>query len=229
MTCVLCGRDIIRQMSLKKLLFGDMTTSIACCESCKDKFTPIETRQRGQCQYCYGESKTKVCTDCQYWQAQGMVLEPHIALFEYDDTMSDFMSQYKFQGNQSLAAVFSEDIKNRLSELSYDVVIPMPLSKKRYSDRGFNQVALLLDEAKIDYQLILKKPKHHKKQSAKSRHDRLKTSMSFNISKKDTHSVDGKVIVLVDDVYTTGNTMMQAKRYLMDKKAKKVITFSLAR
>lgn len=229
MTCLLCGRDIIRQMSLKELLFGDMRTSIVCCESCKDKFTPIEVKQSGQCHYCLSESKTNICSDCRHWQAQGMVLEPHIALFEYDDTMSDFMSQYKFQGNQSLAAVFSEDIKNRLSELSYDVVIPMPLSKKRYSDRGFNQVALLLDEAKIDYQLILKKPKHHKKQSAKSRHDRLKTSMSFNISKKDTHSVDGKVIVLVDDVYTTGNTMMQAKRYLMDKKAKKVITFSLAR
>lgn len=229
MTCLLCERDIIKQLSLKELLFGDLTTSKVCCQSCKDSFSPIVKKPSGQCRYCMGESKTEVCVDCQHWQAQGMVVEKHIALFHYDDTMSEFMSQYKFQGNQSLSTVFSEDIRKSFNALSYDLVIPMPLSKKRYSERGFNQVTLLLDEAKIDYQLILKKSKHHKKQSAKSRNDRLKTNMSFKISKKDTHVVDGKVIVLVDDVYTTGNTMMQAKRYLLSKHAKKVITLSLAR
>lgn len=228
MKCVLCHGGVKNQVTFRELLLGSQAKN-HCCETCLNQFKLIDSSIEQRCVYCKKISKEMICEDCQYWKANEMVLESHYVLYEYNEAMSEFMTSYKFQGNRTLAKAFSSDINQVFKRLTYDMVIPIPLSKKRLADRGFHQVEKLLEDARIDYDPILKKRRHTRKQSGKTKEERLKTIHSFYINQSDQDIIHQKTIILVDDVYTTGSTILQAKRYLLSKHAKKVITFSLAR
>jgi len=228
MKCVLCDGTLKNQVTFRELLLGSEVKN-HCCDKCHSQFQPINPLFEKRCVYCQKLSQETICGDCQYWETKDMILEPHHVLYEYNEAMSEFMSHYKFQGNRALAKAFSDDIHEVFKELTYDIVVPIPLSKKRLSNRGFHQVEQLLEDACIPYVPILKKRKHTRKQSEKTKEERLKTIHPFYIEPSDYPTITQKRIVLVDDIYTTGSTILQAKRYLLSKHAKKVITFTLAR
>ena len=229
MTCLICGRSQHQSISLNDLLFGKKLKTKVCCQTCKGKFVTIDIESSKRCKYCLKHSERDVCHDCLYWQSNNMLVETHQALFEYNEAMSEYMSDYKFKGRKELAKVFSEELHSEIKKISHDRLIPMPLSKKRLKDRGFHQIELLLNEAGISYDSLLKKKQHTRKQSSKSKRERLKATHHFYVPTKDAKKIKGQVILLVDDVYTTGSTMLHAKRYLLALGAKKVITFTLSR
>ncbi|MCI0129589.1 MULTISPECIES: ComF family protein [Enterococcaceae] len=228
MKCVLCHGVLKNQVTFRELLLGSQIKN-HCCDKCHSQFQPINPLLEKRCIYCRKVSRETVCEDCLYWEKNQIILEPHHALYEYNESMSEFMTSYKFQGNRTLAKAFSSDINQVFKQLTYDMVIPIPLSKKRLADRGFHQVETLLEDAYVDYESILKKRRHTRKQSGKTKEERLKTIHPFYLNQSDQDIIYQKTIILVDDVYTTGSTILQAKRYLLSKHAKKVITFSLAR
>ena len=92
-----------------------------------------------------------------------------------------------------------------------DVIIPVPLHPKRKRKRGYNQSEMIvkgLSEAmKIPYSCNhLIRNTHTKTQTEKSRADRyLNVKGKFTI--QNPHEIEGKHIMLVDDVITTGATM----------------------
>ena len=153
----------------------------------------------------------------------------------------------KYKGKKRLAGIFAEVLYGRmieeLSELSLmrnfrePILIPIPLSRKRQRERGYNQAELLgdklmeLDEENGDFKLgknILIKTKETEHQARiKDRQDRLKNlSGSFTI--KNPEAIKGKNIILVDDVTTTGATLAEAKKTLKQFGAKKIIAFTVA-
>ncbi|MGX4686352.1 ComF family protein [Vagococcus sp. JNUCC 83] len=229
MPCLLCGKSEIYHLSLRELLLGREIEETVCCATCFMNFERLHYLAKKHCYYCLKESSNEICDDCLYWQKKGMSLSRHHALYLYNEAMKDYMSSYKFQGNQSLATVFSNPIKESISRLSYDMVVPMPLSRKRLSDRGFNQIETLLSQAHVTFHPFLKKSNHNKKQSSKTRRERLKTTHQFVVIPENQSLIKEKVILLVDDVYTTGSTMQHAKKTLLERQAKEVITFTLAR
>lgn len=229
MMCLICGRAQHQDIMLKDLLFGKKINTKVCCQTCKNQFITINIKNGKRCKYCLKHSEWDVCHDCLYWQEKDMFVETHQALFEYNEAMSDYMSDYKFKGRKELAKVFREEIYQLVNAMDYDIIIPMPLSKKRLSDRGFHQIELLLEEAGVEYQPILRKRQHTRKQSSKSKKERLEAIHYFYVTSKNEKKIKNQVILLVDDVYTTGSTMLHAKRYLIELGAKKVITFTLSR
>lgn len=114
------------------------------------------------------------------------------------------------------------------------IVIPVPLSKKRFRERGFNQAEeiarrlqkMVLCEMRND---ILLKTIHTTSQVSikdkKRRLDNLKGSFAV----KNPEAVTGKNIILIDDVCTTGATIGEAKKVLKSAGAKKVIAIVVAR
>ncbi len=115
------------------------------------------------------------------------------------------------------------------------LIIPMPLSKKRRQERGFNQIELLLDGIKIRHKdlvpfikyKVLIKHRHTKSQTKLSRKDRLVNVLnSFKVS--DVGIVKKKNVILIDDVLTTGSTAIEASNTLIEAGANQVDIITIA-
>ena len=149
----------------------------------------------------------------------------HQALFRYNDSMKEFFSTYKFEGDYELRKVFGNCLKKYLKAYRGYTLVPVPLSPERFQKRGFNQVTGLLEARSKPYQDLLEK-REVAASSSKNRQERLDTDFAFSI--KAGVSLPDKIL-LVDDIYTTGTTLNRLKKLLLDAGCREVYTFSLAR
>ena len=164
----------------------------------------------------------------------------------------------KYKNKKRLADIFAEvmygKIIEELSELSVmknfqnPVLIPIPLSLKRYRERGYNQAELICEElVKLDSNsnlrygvdvktkrnfyleknVLIKIKETEHQVNIKDRRDRLK-NLSDSFSVKNPEIIKDKNIILIDDVLTTGATLTEAKKILKSFGAKKVIAFTVA-
>jgi competence protein ComFC len=152
----------------------------------------------------------------------------------------------KYKNKKRIANIFAEVLHYRILEEIADlyqlenfhdpVLIPIPLSKKRLRERGFNQALLICKkltekDQKKNYRLIkdiLIKPKDTLHQAQiENRKERLR-NIRGSFALKNEKRVKNKNIILIDDVVTTGATLEEAKRILKQAGAKKVIAFTIA-
>lgn len=116
------------------------------------------------------------------------------------------------------------------------ILIPVPLSKEREKERGFNQSAVLAEElVGIDggrsFELqtnVLKKIRHTPSQvSIKNKAERLKNlSGAFVLENKEV--IKGRIVVLLDDVTTTGTTLNECAKVLRRANPCNIIKIALA-
>jgi ComF family protein len=113
-------------------------------------------------------------------------------------------------------------------------IIPVPLSKQRFLERGFNQAEILADalakETKIpvDKQSLARKihsPIHRAAMDRKAREMSVKNAFEV----KRPRLVENENILLIDDVFTSGATVSSCAKALKEKGADKVYVLTLAR
>lgn len=169
------------------------------------------------------------CYDCVRWEEdpnwKGYLLKNQ-SIYVYNEQLKEMLSQYKFRGDYILAKAFSHKIREQLRTIDYDLLVPIPLSRKRQYDRGFNQSEALIREAGFEPTMLLQRT-HGEKQSKKSRNERIHLQQVFQL--KEEVSFLNKKIVLVDDIYTTGSTLRQAAKILKKGVAKEVSAVTLGR
>ncbi|TWT14684.1 ComF family protein [Streptococcus sp. sy010] len=220
MRCLLCDEALSSSFSFTDLfLLRPSKTNL--CFTCSKDFVSISEKH---CPSCYKSDIAELCSDCHAWQEQGKQVN-HVALYRYNDAMKAYFSQYKFEGDYLLRKVFSQDIKQAIKKYKGYAFLPIPLSPEGLNKRRFNQVTGFLDEAGLPYLDLL--GKHDSiKQSSKSRQERLASQQTFYL-KKDKVLPDK--ILLIDDIYTTGATLVLAKQVLYQAGVRDIKTFSLAR
>ncbi|MDA8611349.1 phosphoribosyltransferase family protein [Candidatus Pacebacteria bacterium] len=128
--------------------------------------------------------------------------------------------------------------RTEVSNKNTFTIIPIPSSKKRRREKGFNQCELLCESILknnpnlFNYQNnILKKSVHKISQTKLNKKERLKNlknSMSISKKTEDYKLIKSKPIILIDDVWTTGATIKEAVRVLEEAGVKRVLVFTLA-
>ncbi len=112
-----------------------------------------------------------------------------------------------------------------------DVIIPVPLHPKRLFKRKYNQSALLAQKLAKHFHkeylpLVLKRKKNTISQGHLNRTKRqANVRGAFYISTPE--EIQGKKILLIDDVYTTGATLNECAKILKKAKVKQVQCFTL--
>ena len=145
--------------------------------------------------------------------------------------------EYKFFDKSYMYKTFAKIILNNKKTFElikkYDIIIPVPIHKKRKNIRGYNQSELIAKEiAKgvqgLEYKTILKKIKNNVEQSSLNKMERLENVKNvYEIQNKDI--IINKKVILFDDIYTTGNTVNECSRILKENRAKEILVLSLAR
>lgn len=197
------------------------TYIVKVCIGCRNKFSPVE-KQR--CYWC-GNVQNKV--KCKQCQTQGK-REQHIALYAYNDVMRAYIDLFKFSGGYHLKEVFAKEIKRVIQKQKPCIVVPIPTSVGTLGQRGFNQVEALLEGVAIHKMLRCieyDKPS----QRILKRHDRLRSKQPFIINHDIMLPAKNQKICLVDDIYTTGQTIFHATSCLRMCGFDNIVSISLAR
>ncbi len=170
-----------------------------------------------------------------------------VALFDYSHPLTkEIVWQVKYGGNHILAGRLGEIIYDTIIEELEErgvlsggrraILIPMPVSGKRRFERGWNQAELLCEAVRradtghllkyIPGQLV--KVRHTESQTTTSSRSERMRNLKDSMAVANPLAVEGRFIVLLDDVTTTGSTFAEARRALRAAGAKKILCIAVA-
>lgn len=162
-----------------------------------------------------------------------------IAVGVYEGTLSEAIHIFKYQKKQAIAehlnAMITDVLLQRLA--GTDIIIPVPLHKKRLNERGFNQSLLIAHylSKRLCIPLSidgLQRVRWTRPQIELSKDERLKNvrgAFAIGAGLKPVSTIKDKMVILVDDVYTTGATVNECSKVLRKAGASEVVVFTLAR
>jgi len=187
------------------------------------------------CQCCglpfeYDVPDTALCLDC---FKRPPPFKAARTVFPYDDFSRDLILAFKHGDRTDLAPALAGWMVRAAFELieHSDVIVPVPLHWRRLAKRRFNQAALLgmeiakTQDIKCD-PMILKRIRHTVPQGFLARMARQKNLQgAFEVQK----DISGKSVLLIDDVLTTGATIMNCSKILLKAGASEVRVVTIAR
>ncbi|MEW9108947.1 MAG: ComF family protein [Cytobacillus gottheilii] len=230
MFCLGCGTELKKAVSWHSLFAKEEGPKL--CQECLEKLEMITGEVCRLCSRPLGQNpyqQNGMCLDCLRWEENEVwsgVLDRNISVLMYNEYCKELVALFKYRGDYAVAAAFASLLKDKLQTLTYDLIVPVPLSPERLYERGFNQSeALILSLRKEPAHHLARK--HSEKQSKKSRHDRIHLPQVFQITQQT--NLSGKQIVLIDDIYTTGSTLRHAAILLKEAGAKTVTSLTVAR
>jgi len=136
-----------------------------------------------------------------------------VAPFLYKGVVREALLRYKFGNRSFYAEVFGPMIAAKLRRTEADFVTWVPVSRRRRFSRGYDQAQLLAEHTakalKLPCVCTLRK-RHTKRQSELDGLDARKANINGAFTVIDRTLVDGKTVILIDDICTTGATMAEA-------------------
>lgn len=158
-------------------------------------------------------------------------------IFKYEGQVRKLILDYKFNEKSYLYKTFvnfllkNEKIFENIKK--YDKIIPVPISKKRNKERGYNQSLLIAEEIanKTNLGLVnncLIKTKNIIEQSKLNKEDRQQNIQGV-YSLQNVRLITNKKILLIDDIYTTGSTVNECCKILQQANPKTIGVLVLAK
>lgn len=188
------------------------------CSSCAPEFVPAG-RICLRCEMPLSAAKDCLC------RSTGFALQGLYALTRYEKRWRLVLHDLKYRSRRSLARPLGLWLGREISSNAYckpDLVVPVPLHRRREKERGFNQSALVARHAARSlgclYRPLLIRHRDTTSQTTLSRRERIENVRGAFALKSQPPS--GSVILLVDDIYSTGSTLKEAAAALYRPGAK---------
>jgi ComF family protein len=187
--------------------------------------------------------RTYICNDCyinleivdkeNYMDLQYIKKTYYSVL--YNRYLREQMTNYKFNGKSYLYKVFGEimvdTIKKKEIQCQTDLIIYIPSHRRKEALRGYNPAELLASYISKDLKIpvskeSLVKNKWTKDQSKLNRLDRT-TNLTDSFYIKNKEEIKGRKILLIDDIITTGATLQEVSKVLIQNGVKEIIGLTL--
>lgn len=205
--CILCRRLLPREQSI---LCAD------CCSSTQEY--PLQAWNSGR------KGKNS-----------GQFLDSFAAVWYYDGDVRRSLHRFKFHGAAHLApkyAFLMAQLLRQWGPEEFDILTWVPVSRRRRYRRGYDQCELLARamsrELGIPCQRTLYKHRHTPPQSGLSGFEAREANVLGAFQICGGTDLQGKRVVLVDDIRTTGATLNECARVLLTAGAKEVHAVAVA-
>ena len=207
------------------------------CQRCWGYIRPLQGPACPRCRRPFAStaattySPTHECHDCR-------TRNPHYAqvwaAYAYIPPLQDAIALFKYRGKVALADSLGMLLARAVPpDLDIDLLMPVPLHPNRLRQREFNQSLLLADrvgpvfQRPVSYRNLLRTidsdPQITLPRSARLQNLR----MAFAL--RHPREVAGKRVLLIDDVFTTGTTVNECAKVLLEADAREVAVLALAR
>lgn len=198
-----------------------------------------------KCPFCgklLKQGQALLCPDCQRdlpWtqgeQKKVEFVSRCVSPLWYRDQVSQSHHRYKFRGAQAYAVPYArlmaQCVNDRLQG-EFDIITWVPLSRFRRWRRGYDQAQLLAErlgeELDMPCEPLLRKVRNTRAQSGLKGESRRRANVLGVYATRREVRVEGRRILLVDDVVTTGSTLSECARMLLSAGAAQVVCVTLA-
>ena len=153
------------------------------------------------------------------------------SLGQYDATLRDVIHALKYDGRRSVAPTLSRMMARHCTHVlaGADLAVPVPLHPRRRRQRGFNQAEDLARDLGLPVTPALRRWRPTRSQielPAEQRRDNVRDAFALRVP--EAH-IARKVVVIVDDVTTTGATLEACARVLKRARAREVRALTAAK
>ena len=203
------------------------------CGECKDKLSFVKEPRCFKCGKTVASSEEEFCMDC------GRRVRSYIKgfpVFNYVPPISESIMALKYGRRQEYAKFFGSAIADRYGnefrKLGIDALVGVPVFKKKYATRGYNQAGLIALEIgkhtgiKCLNDLLVRVEETPPQKQLTDEEREKNMECAFTIGRLPT-DVPGRVM-LVDDIYTSGATIESCTRVLLAAGIKEVYYTSVA-
>ncbi len=155
----------------------------------------------------------------------------------YEKTIRKLLLKFKFKECAYLVNTFIDILSKNQKMIKtikrYDYIIPVPMYTTNKKIRGYNQTELLAKKINDRFNIkcrndILLKAKQNKRQSQLTEKERIENVKNVYQLKKQ-EEIKNKNILLLDDIYTTGNTIKACRKELQKAEPKKIDILVMAK
>lgn len=130
--------------------------------------------------------------------------------FEKESLSRKIIHELKYKSREKIGKTLAEWTIERvqLHKNKPDLFVSVPLHPKKLKERGYNQLHLFTETLSQHYDIpfshdLIQRNHYSKAQALKDREHRLQSENPFSL----TRNISNQHILLIDDVFTTGNTL----------------------
>ncbi|MCQ2463786.1 MAG: ComF family protein [Clostridia bacterium] len=196
------------------------------CRQCGDSLMRIA---QPACRHC-GMSED----DCNC-DTQAFYFENYAAAFIYQGAAVEMLRSMKFHGKKEnavwLARLLAQTAARAFPDAEFDLVIGIPMTKRDIKQRGFNQSDIMAKHTArflhtaYSSSALFKTRETEKQHMLNSQQRKINLAGAFSADK---NAVEGKIILLCDDIRTTGSTLYYATDALISAGARAVYCVTAA-
>ena len=208
---------------------GCAKKGVRWCEDCQKSIVLIP---EPKCDICgLPQLKNEICSSCQKTPPSYKALRSWVV---FEGPIRNALHQMKYRQDLGLGDSLAAEMLAYTKQLNWhiDMVVPVPLGKKRLQERGYNQVGLFARPLALakEWKYVpraLKRVRETISQVgllADERKNNVRSAFVANHKK-----VAGKTVLVIDDVSTTGATLNSCAKALGNGGAHEVYALSLAR
>jgi ComF family protein len=152
----------------------------------------------------------------------------------YEGSLREAIHAFKFRGKRALARPLADLVVETCRDALEGepvVLVPVPLTRERRAERGFNQAALLADRVARQLRRVGKPRWLRRVRSTRAQSELSAAERQANVrgAFAAASAVEGRHVVIVDDVFTTGATVGECARALRGEGAVRVGALAVAR
>lgn len=186
------------------------------CSPCKEKLPFINEPRCMKCSKPLEYEEKEYCSDC---ERKNYHFDKGFSVWIYNDDMRHSIAQFKYHNKKEYADYYTEEMVRNcgkgIRKTRPDVIVPVPIHRSKYLERGYNQADILARRVGkalglpvlSDLLIRTKKTLPQKKLSDKERLKNLEKAFEFNQMKMNRYGGKISKVLLIDDIYTTGSTI----------------------
>ena len=202
------------------------------CADCKVRIRVVKEPYCMKCGKELNRSEAEYCADCKKYPHK---YDRGRSLLVYEGPVKRSVYRFKYAGRKeyagSYAGLMEAELGDFVREISPDALIPVPLHRKRFRKRGYNQAQLLAKEigGRMGIPVLgatvqrVKNTVPLKTLERVRRQNNLKKAFKIN-----GNDVKLNTVIIIDDIYTTGSTMDALSAVLRRAGVKQIFFLTLA-